>query len=291
MFAIAELDWQVYQAAYIRGSSWEGEALPASWKQAMTLLRVSVCILFLCADAAHVWAQELKFVTMDFPPFSYELAGQAAGPFGDIVRRTCAEMKMKCTIQVFPWSRAQEEVKDGRANGMFPIGWNQERARWVHFTPAIVTTEYGFFVKSDNPLKFSNLSDIAGYTIGVFGPSNTSTSLGALRDEMKRDGLNAITIDLRPDSESGFKKLAVGRVDAVFTNRDVGNALIAQLGIKDDVRYSGAQEELRYYIGFSTEHNDEKILRAFDAALLTLYHHGDIKTMLDKYELEIAKNN
>jgi polar amino acid transport system substrate-binding protein len=256
----------------------------------MILLRRSfVWILFLCAAAAHGWAQDLKFVTFDFPPFSYEFAGEAAGPFADIVRRTCVEMKVKCAIQVLPWTRAQEEVKEGRANGMFPIGWNKERVQWVHFSPAVLNTEYGFFVKRDNPLRFTNLSDIAGYTVGVFGPSNTSTTLEALRDGMSRDGLKAITIDMRPDSASGFKKLAVGRVDAVFTNRDVGYSVITQLGIKSDVRYSGAQEELQYFVGFSTAHNDENVLKAFDAALLALRQQGDIKTILDKYELETAK--
>jgi polar amino acid transport system substrate-binding protein len=258
----------------------------------MILLRLSFAwMLFLCAAAAHGWAQDLKFVTFDFPPFSHELGGEAAGPFADIVRQTCVEMKTKCAVQVLPWTRAQEEVKQGQASGMFPIGWNEDRAQWVHFAPAILNTQYGFFVKHDNPLKFRNLSDISGYTVGVFGPSNTSTTLEALRERMSRDGLKAITIDMRPDSESGFKKLAAGRVDAVFTNRDVGYALITQLGIKDDVRYAGAQEELQYYIGFSMAHNDEEILRAFDTALLALYHKGKIKAILDKYDLEIAKDN
>ena len=58
-------------------------------------------------------------------------------------------------MRLLPWRRAQQEVEDGKAQGMFVIGWNAERAEWLHFSPALVNTEYGFFVRDDNPLKFT----------------------------------------------------------------------------------------------------------------------------------------
>ena len=174
---------------------------------------------------------------------------------------------------------------------MFIIGWNEKRAKWVHFTPPIMNTEYGIFVKNDNPLKFNKLSDIKGYRIGVFGPSNTSNSLEKIRAKMGKDGLKAISIDMRPDDESGFKKLALGRIDAVFSNRDVGHALIAKLGLKDRIRYSGAQRKLKYFIGFSMAHNDKNVLQAFDAAYRKLHKSGEVKIILDRYSMEISELN
>ena len=140
-------------------------------------------------------------------------------------------------------------------------------------------------------LKFSKSSDIAGYKIGVYGPSNTSNSLEKIQVEMIENGLDAITIDMRHDDESGFKKLSLGRLDAVFSNRDVGYALIAKLGLQDKIRYAGTQRELKYYIGFSIAHNDKNVLHTFDEAYTKLYKSGEIKKILDEHSLETAELN
>ena len=252
---------------------------------------VRLFALVFCLASTHSWAQELKFTTQDFPPFSYKINGVVSGPAVDLIRRICAEMNTECSFRLLPWSRAQNEVKSGKANGMFVIGWNERRAEWVHFTPPIMNTEYGFFVNIDNPLEFAGTSDIAGYKVGVYGPSNTANSLVKIQTSMTEDGLEAITVDMRPDDESGFKKLALGRLDAVYSNRDVGLALIAKLGLTDKVRYSGAQRKLKYFIGFSMAHNDMTVLESFDAAYRKLHQSGEVKKILDKYFMEVAELN
>ncbi len=242
-----------------------------------------------CLATIQSCAQELKFTTQDFPPFSYKINGAVSGPAVDIIRRVCTEMNTKCSFRLLPWSRAQQQVRDGKANGMFVIGWNKKRSKWVHFTPPILNTEYGIFVNRSNSLKFAKLPDLSGYKVGVYGPSNTSNSLNKIRAKMAKDGLKAISIDMRPDDESGFKKLALGRIDAVFSNRDVGHALIAKLGLKDKIRYSGSQRKLKYYIGFSMAHNDKEVLKAFDAAYKNLHKIGAVKKILDKHSMEISE--
>ncbi len=257
---------------------------------AMIIKKVGqVLTLAFCLTSIQAWSQELTFTTQDFPPFSYNINGVVSGPAVDIIRRVCAEMNTQCSFRLLPWARAQNEVRSGKANGMFVIGWNERRAKWVHFTPPIMNTEYGIFVNIDNSLKFGESSDIAGYKVGVYGPSNTSNSLNKIRTKMAKDGLKAIAVDMRPDDESGFKKLALGRLDAVFSNRDVGLALIAKLGLMDKIRYSGSQRKLKYYIGFSMAHNDKKVLETFDAAFIKLHQSGEVKKILDKHAMEVAE--
>jgi len=246
-------------------------------------------ILLVCAIPFVSSGTELRFNTQDFAPFNYEIDGVVSGPAAEIIRRICKEIDIACTFKLLPWKRAQEEVKAGKANGMFIIGWNEDRAKWVHFTPPIMTTEYGFFVKRDNPLKYRQLPDIEGLTVGVYGPSNTSNSLGKIQKEMEKQGLRPIKIDMRTDDESGFKKLSLARLDAVFSNRDVGYALAAKLNLKDKVRYAGASKRLKYYIGFSKAHNDPVLLERFDAAYLDLYERGVIKEILDRYDMQLAE--
>jgi polar amino acid transport system substrate-binding protein len=226
---------------------------------------------------------ELKLNTQDFAPFNYEVNGVVSGPAADIIRKICSEMKIDCTMHLLPWRRAQDEVANGTAHGLFVIGWNEERAKTLYFSPPILNTEYGFFVRDDNPLKFKQNSDVKGYTVGTFGPSNTATALEKIKGEIKE-----LTIDMTPDDESAFKKLSLGRVDAVFSNKDVGNDMMRKLGIKN-IRYSGRQQSLKYYIGFSQKFTDKKLVDQFSATFRNLYKRGLIQEILVKYHMEAAQ--
>jgi len=69
---------------------------------------------------------ELKFNTDDFAPFNYETNGVVSGPAADIIRGTCSEMKVDCAMHLLPWRRTQE-MSNEIAQGLFTIGWNEQR--------------------------------------------------------------------------------------------------------------------------------------------------------------------
>lgn len=236
------------------------------------------CTFLNNAVAAEI--TELKFTTQDFRPFSYLENNKVAGPAVEIIKSVCGDMKIDCSFRLFPWTRAQQFVKNGEAHGMFVIGWNKKRTEWLYFSPPILKTEYGFFVHKDNPLKFKELTDVAGYTVGVFGPSNTSNSL----EKIKRE-IGDLKIDMTPDDESAFLKLSIGRVDAVFSNKDVGNALIKKLRL-EGIRYAGRQRSLKYFIGFSQEYTDKKVVDQFNASFIKLHKKGLIQKILKKHNME-----
>ncbi len=230
--------------------------------------------------AGAVTGAELRLTTQDFAPFHYEAEGNASGPAVEIVRAICNEMGISCSIDVYPWGRAQQLVKRGKADGLFVIGKTEERTRWLHFSPPLLSTEYGFFVRDDNPREFKTLSDIKGYTVGVYGPSNTARSLEKVKDE-----ITDLKIDMTPHDEAPFKKVSRGRIDAVYSNRDVGYAMVKKLGLKN-IKYLGKHRRLEYYIGFSKSATDKNTVEKFNAALLELYKNGVIPGILKKFFLE-----
>jgi len=245
----------------------------------IVLAMTAACLLAALSPAG---AAELIFNTQEFAPFTYSEGGVVKGPVTEIVRKVCAEMRIECPIRSLPWRRAQQEVEEGKANGMFAIGWNAERAKWLYFSPPIVITEYGFFVRNENPLVFKQNADVKGYTVGVFGPSNTSTALEKIRAEVKD-----LTIDMTPQDEAAFQKLSVGRVQAVFSNRDVGHDLSRSLGITN-IRYTGRQQSLKYYVGFSQKFTDKALVDQFSAAFRTLHKQGVIQEILARYRMDPA---
>ncbi len=248
------------------------------WRVVCLSVLFSIWALSLTAAAVT----QLTFNTQDFAPFNYEVNGVVSGPAADVIRKICAEMKIDCPMTLLPWRRAQQEVEEGKINGMFVIGWNAERAKSLYFSPPLLETEYGFFVRDDNPLKFRQNADVKGYVVGVFGPSNTATTLEKIKAE-----LQDLTIDMTPDDRAAFKKLSLGRVQAVFSNRDVGHDVLRKLGITN-IRYTGRQQTLKYYIGFSQKFTDKKLVDEFDATFRRLHKQGVIQQVLKAYKMDAA---
>lgn len=225
-------------------------------------------------------AADLDFVTQEFAPFHYSGNNNTvAGPGAEIVRLVCDRMNATCTIKIFPWSRAQAMVERGEANAMFLIGKNPEREKWLWFSPPVLETEYGFFVEIDDRLQFAKASDINGYWVGVYGPSNTATALTELQHEAQD-----LHIEMHPTDEAGFRKLENGRIDAVYSNRDVGLSLISQLQLKN-IRYAGRHKTLQYYVGFSMQYADRAKVDRFCSAFLELAEEGAIRKILDRYHI------
>ncbi|MCW8884686.1 MAG: transporter substrate-binding domain-containing protein [Motiliproteus sp.] len=255
-----------------------------------------ICALFLTLAVPQLSAEEtskrLVFVTEDFPPFNYLENGQVSGATAAVVKLVCKEIQVTCEHHLLPWSRAQSRIKNGAAQGIYTIGRNPSRELWLHFSPPIISTEYGFFVHSENPVTIENAEDIRGYDVGVFGPSNTSRSLQAFRgdrlnipDPELNPAESSFTILMTPGDETGFRMLPIGRVDAVFSNRIVGWTMIRRLGL-DNIRYTGGQKSLDYYIGFSKEYADPKMVGEFFDAYRRLLERGDVAKVLQPYQLQ-----
>jgi len=249
--------------------------------------QLKLIIIFVClhVSALPLFAIHLSFTTQNLEPFSYLSDTGPAGPSVDIARAICTEMKADCIIDLYPWRRAYYEVKRARANGIFFIGKNPAREKWLKFSPPVVQTEYGFFVNKNNPLIYKNPGDIQGFIVGVFGPSNTSASLREIKIEMAD-----FYIDMEDNDESGFRKLSVKRVNAVYSNRDVGYSLINKLGLTN-IRYAGAHCKLFYYFAFNPTLTPNQWIEQFNETYRILYRSGRIHQILNAYQMIPAPQN
>jgi polar amino acid transport system substrate-binding protein len=180
-------------------------------------------------------------------------------------------------------------MKSGDADGMMVIGRNTKREEWIRFSPPHFRTEYGVFVKAGNELDFTDISQLQGLRIGVFAPSNTATQLMGIRDEMIAQGLDPLEIEERPDDASGFRKLAAGRIDAVYSNRDRGQQILEAEGLAGRARYAGGHQGLFYYAGFARSFPDQELVDRFDEAWRELFRRGEAQAIIKSYGLEPAE--
>lgn len=221
----------------------------------------------------------VRLVTHDFPPFTTLEAGEPRGPARELIDRVCAELGIRCEHRLLPWPRGQKLVQLGEADGMYVIGFNPERAEWLHFSTPLLTTEYGFFVRDDDPLQYRGPTDLRGRHLAVYGPSNTARSLDRLREQ------GEFSVEASPDNEAGFRQLGAGRVDAVYSNREVGWAVVRRLGLAH-VRYTGPDRHLKYYVGFSRRTLGPDFNQAFSDAYKRLQERGVVREVLMRYAIQ-----
>ncbi|WP_319469394.1 transporter substrate-binding domain-containing protein [uncultured Pseudodesulfovibrio sp.] len=236
-------------------------------------------ILFLACSPA-VQAQELTLKTQDFPPYAYLIDDKLSGPAVEIIHATCEQADLECHMELLPWARAQDAVKHGKDNGLFVLAKTPERTAWLAFSYPLFEANYGFFVRSQNLLEYTAPSDISGYHIGVYGPSNTSKRLESIVSQAK-----GCTVEMRPDDEAGFKKLNHGRIDAVYSNKYVGDALISKMHLRM-TRYAGTEGKVLYYLAFSKRNTEEETIKRFNEAYLKLHEDGSIAKILDTYNMK-----
>ncbi|WP_207062621.1 ABC transporter substrate-binding protein [Motiliproteus sp. SC1-56] len=218
--------------------------------------------------------ERIRLVTQEFPPFSYLEDGEVAGPARVLIDRACELIKVTCEHSLLPWGRAQALTRSGEFDGMYVIGFSEARSRWLYFSTPLLETEYGIFVAGDNHLLYAAPGDLQGYQVGVYGPSNTSRTLSLLRGEEP-----LFTVEMSPNNETGFRQLSVGRLDAVFSNREVGLAVMRRLGLTD-IRYAGPVRKLDYYVGFSRQTLSREFNLAFSRAYQQLEARGTVRDVL-----------
>lgn len=224
----------------------------------------------------------LVFNTQEFAPFTYLQRGVVSGPAVDVVRAVCREMGQPCDFNLMPWARAQVDVRTGRADALFLIGWNAERATWLHPSLPLFASEYGFFVQAANPIAFSDMAQLKGYNVAVYGPSNTSLTLEGIQFEAP-----GMSIDRTLDDDAAFRKLEAARVDAVFSNKEVGLVHMERMGLRN-VRYAGTQSRVSYVIGFSRLRVPVATVERFNETYRKLVRTGEIRRILKPYRMESA---
>lgn len=234
-------------------------------------------------------ADELRFVTEDFPPFTYASAtateDRAAGPFVEIVEAVCARLRIDCPVQLLPWRRALALAENGEAQGIFTVIRSPDRERAFHLTRMLVTSRYGVYARSASRFVFHRPEDLAGRSVAVYGPSGTSFVLGQHLAEV-----GDVTLILEADNRRLLRMLEAGRFGeqgVAVVNQDVAWHLIDQEG-HSDIHEAGELQPVSYAIGLSRAAVSEAEFERFNDALEALIADGSVAAILRHHGLEPA---
>nr|WP_269212500.1 transporter substrate-binding domain-containing protein [Chromobacterium vaccinii] len=182
-------------------------------------------VLLLCClafEPALADARELVLAYNVFEPWKkLDARGEPAGPYTEIVRELARRLGLPLRFLHCPLSRCLAVMQQGRADLMIGVRPTPERSRYLDFLmpPFANSNHLVFYQRSGDARALARYDDLLPLTVGV--SEGVSYEAGFDRDARIRR-------DASPGMESGFRKLAAGRVDALIVNASQGAALAAR---------------------------------------------------------------
>ena len=127
------------------------------------------------------------------------------------------------------WAEAQAAARDGTADMIFGIYYNDERAQYLDYVqPAFMFDDVAVFVAKGKAFPFKGQDDL----IGKKGVTNEGESYGNEFDAFMKDKLDVARTN---GIDEAFKVLLDGKADYLIAGYYPGLAEAAKAGVKDQV--------------------------------------------------------
>ncbi|MBI3161324.1 MAG: transporter substrate-binding domain-containing protein [Chloroflexi bacterium] len=233
-------------------------------------------------SASAVEEPAVILTTGEWQPYTSETM-ENYGAFTEIVSAVFKEMGVPVKYVFYPWKRAEEEVKNGKAFATFPYIETEERLQEYDFSdPVFVSTGRFFYMpeRQKNPVIYETLADLQAYRVG-----------GVLGYWYEKPFAEAgLKTDYVSSDETNIQKLYLGRVDLAASEELVGWALIQKLYPQEANRFAVAEkalneDPLRLLVSRSYP-DSAALLQKFNAALKEVEAKGIIAQILLRYGIK-----
>jgi polar amino acid transport system substrate-binding protein len=243
-------------------------------------------IFFLMVQPAFGQTKKITLTTLDWEPYIGEkLPGR--GYVYEIVSEAFKSVGYQVNIQFYPWARAVETARSGKADGLFPEYYDNSRKSDFVFSDPFPGGPVGFLARKDSKITF--LSDPRKDLTKVL-QGMKQYSFGVVRDYINTkefDAANFLKKDVADSDEQNITKLYAKRINLIFIDKFVAQYLIKTKFpqyAKDLEFLEPALEVKPLYIVFSKKAPGyEQKVKDFNEGLQNLTKKGTIKAIMKKY--------
>lgn len=224
-------------------------------------------------------AEKYDFVTFEFPPLEYAGEnGDAKGIAVEIVTKIMTKLDHTINIEILPWARALNMMREGKADAIFTAYKNDEREKFLIYSNFILVPQVVcFYKKQGSSITYDgDLSKLSDIQIGIISNISYGIKFDEFRDKLQLQRVAKM--------EQNFKKLQLGRIDLVISNLYVAEAELDKIGLQDEfVRLPQEVQKVPSYIAFSKKRNLKKLRDQFDLELEKFKSSGEYAKMMHKY--------
>jgi ABC-type amino acid transport substrate-binding protein len=232
------------------------------------------------ADAASQLPAYLVCYDDIFQPFFMQDGDKFTGLNVDLVAEAGRRIGITVEFRQIPFKRLELELSQGNVANIecgFSFSRTEAREKYLTFGKVpIQPTDYTLFVRTGKN-GIETLDALSGKVIGVRAGFRLPDAIAqGIRDNHWR-------IDEANSDDVNFKKLILGRVDAVLTNRDVGLYTLRELKMDGVHPIWPPVTHLDTYMVFPKKQNSEMLAAAFDNAFSSMVADGTIERLREKY--------
>jgi polar amino acid transport system substrate-binding protein len=212
-----------------------------------------ILTLFLLSSPSRAAEKNYTFCYDTYPPYTIGTEGLSTvkGIKSEIVMAIAHAKGFKANVLLMPWARCQEEVKKGRIDSVLPLFKTSEREAFFQFSKKVMLQDSTFFYKKtrfQHGLKWNRFEDLKMYNLGMVRGSNIAK---AMEEVFESDNNQILRIR---DAESLNRLLLAGRVELIAMDRLVGNFLLEENNLENQIG-SAPQSIRSEYVYFATTKN------------------------------------
>lgn len=230
--------------------------------------------------ATGVQARELTCYSAVFPPYVVEGGnGSISGIDVEVVAEAARRAGFSAKFKLLPWVRLESELKRGNASEVecaFAYSLNDARKVYMDFMQVpIKVTQYTLFAKKG--MFKGGLPAIKGKIIGL----RRGFIVPGEFEEMRKQ--NQVLVQEVDDDVANFRKLALGRVDGIITNADVGHTMIRQLQLEGIVAVEPVIVQTPTYLVLNKAKNLSTLVPPLDKSLREMQADGSWQKIRGRY--------
>lgn len=170
--------------------------------------RIVGTLVAVLAAAGLAQAQALKIYTEISAPSQIQGPnGKLEGVSVELVQEIQKRVGSKDPIQVVPWARGYQEAQSDPNVALFSMARNAERNSLFQWVGPLLENSYLLYVKADSKITIKTLED-----------AKKLKAIGVYRNDVRDQFLTKqgfTNLDRADDSVTNFKKLELGRIDAI----------------------------------------------------------------------------
>jgi len=175
--------------------------------------------------STSVYAETFTFYSFEASPYACEKCPDQ-GALVKAVREILKSKGHTVDIKFLPYLRATKEATDKTISGYLPEWPSDLPAEGYTASKKIFESHVILVTLKSKPLVWNTLNDLKGKKIGTISGYGYGEEFTALEKKgvFKADPVN--------DEQTNLKKLQIGRIDALITNKESAYATIKEAGLK-----------------------------------------------------------
>lgn len=234
------------------------------------------------AAASSPCDEPLKFGWEAWPPYQFKADGKLQGIDVDIARALADETGCEVEWTGLPWKRHLKMVDKGTMDAAMAGSYTKERDTYITYSEPYLPYESILWVSAENDTEYTSLVDFLdeGNALGVA----RGYTYGEDTDKLLKMDKYADQVTRNDKVMFNIRMAAKGRIQGTLGNRYTIAYRAKENNIRNKIRATKAVvQSSDIHIMWSEESVPQKVVDAWDNAIVKLKENGTFQEIVNKY--------